>query len=644
MIEYYRGPYGANLLFRWHGSALAKAFLPGLLSVAIYLILFYAAPAAAREDEYLNHPYAVGVLVSSVSFLIIFRANYGYQRYWEACGAVHKLTSKWMDATAFCGVFHLQSELYGGMRPPSFFDHDDLNQLHLTRDREGEASYKHGAPGAGLEGPSNRSPGGGPQDEAAEGGARRATVESLRSHDSDENVSRSLRRRRYVKSINETRDTRGYSRTESDAAAELCDEKHLLGPPRLDGGWGLLYPNEINGKCTATYCDISEAGKQRRPMPDGRGFASTVGGRTPSLFLQELAHLSSLLCAVALTTLRNDLDYVESPLDVYIPGQPWPVVDPVKLPKETKRRAYQHRRFRRNLRYLLGMDQTKKSRTIYNAARPMLVLGGVSDNEIAFLQRARGPYAKTQLVWGWLSDFIIREHLAGSLGKVGPPIVSRIVQFLSDGILHYNHARKIMFTPFPFPHAQLSAFFVLTMVLAIPFLMDQYANEPWLGATLSFLTVTCLSGLHEVARELENPFRNAPNDVPLCTLLAFYNEALVTMFAGHHPDAYWEGADVLRKKGKEKKVLTSAADAGEVGENGTKDDDDGSPPLIPELPEEERNGQRRPATASSAPPQSTVDDSQLSLKELREMVDSQASKIRELQERVGRGRPMTAPS
>ena len=34
----------------------------------------------------------------------------------------------------------------------------------------------------------------------------------------------------------------------------------------------------------------------------------------PSLFLQELAHLSSLLSAVAMSTLRNDIEMAESPL------------------------------------------------------------------------------------------------------------------------------------------------------------------------------------------------------------------------------------------------------------------------------------------------------------------------------------------
>lgn len=96
------------------------------------------------------------------------------------------------------------------------------------------------------------------------------------------------------------------------------------------------------------------------------------------------------------------------------------------------------------------------------------------------------------------------------------------------------------FIPFPFPHAQLSALFVLVAIPAVAFLMDQYADNVWLGAVLCFSSVACLSGAHEVARELENPFRNIPNELPVCTLQAQFNEALITMFSGYHPDHFWD--------------------------------------------------------------------------------------------------------
>merc|ERR1712238_293858 len=52
---------------------------------------------------------------------------------------------------------------------------------------------------------------------------------------------------------------------------------------------------------------------------------------------------------------------------------------------------------------------------------------------------------------------------------------------------------------------------------------------------------TCLAGLHETSRELENPFRNIPNEIPLTTLQAMFNESLLTVYSGYHPDHYWNG-------------------------------------------------------------------------------------------------------
>ena len=227
-------------------------------------------------------------------------------------------------------------------------------------------------------------------------------------------------------------------------------------------------------------------------------------------------------------------------MDIYIPGSPWPASDPDKLPKHI-RREFQHRfHICSIIRHWLGNDRLPKHRSKYNAARPLLILGGGSYSKIQFLQKARGPHAKVQLAIGWLIEFLIREHLQGSLGEVHAAVLSNVMRSLSDGMLFYNQARKIMYIPFPFPHAQLSAFFTVLMVVAVPFLMDQYTNVLWIGSLISFLTVTCLVGLHEVARELENPFRNVPNEIPLCTLQAVYNEALVTMFSGYNPDSFWD--------------------------------------------------------------------------------------------------------
>ena len=497
MIQYFKGAFGLNLLFRFHGSAIYRAMLPGTISVAIYLSI---AMTGTYTDS-TSHPYAVGVLVGSVSFLIIFRANQGYSRYWEACSSVFQMMSKWLDATTHTGCYHMQCDHFKNIMPPSYFDYPELNRDFLTRDRERKADSATSAGGLSV----------------AFARSASKSIEPL-----SEKYHKKARRR-HKKQSNSRNDMPTSSR---DSFME--DEAiPLEGKKGLDGGWQELFDDN-----TSTFYKYPVAWTLNK-----QGFASTKGGRTPDLFLQELAHLASLMNAVALSTLRNDVEGAESPLDIYEPGAPWPEVDPGKIPMPVSHNCIGM------LRHLMGADRTPLNRTRYNASRPVGVLGGVSDNEIRFLQMAKGPSAKTQLCWNWLSEFVIREHLAGSTGNVGPPIMSRVVQFLGDGMIYYNHARKVMFIPFPFPHAQLSVFFVVVILFAVPLLMVEYTGALWLGSLLSFLTVTCLAGLHEVARELENPFRNVPNDIPVCALQAMFNEALITMFAGYHPDSFWDPND-----------------------------------------------------------------------------------------------------
>lgn len=258
----------------------------------------------------------------------------------------------------------------------------------------------------------------------------------------------------------------------------------------------------------------------------------------------------------------------ESPLGIYVPGSPWPPMDPSK-----DKELIVHNLGLRTVWYkvlnFIGFT-TDEKHSMYNASRPLPVLGGVSEGEIRFLQMARGASAKTQLCWNWLSEFVTREHLAGSTGKVGPPIISRIIQFLGDGMIFYNHARKITYIPFPFPHAQLSTSFVVIMMGAVPWLMNQWTEDWWASCILTFFTVTALFAINEVARELEKPFRNVPNEIPLVTLQAQFNEALIVMFAGYHPDFFWaERAESILNDTKGKYRRSASRTSSTASETGS---------------------------------------------------------------------------
>lgn len=234
--------------------------------------------------------------------------------------------------------------------------------------------------------------------------------------------------------------------------------------------------------------------------------------------------------------MRNDVECVESPLAVFKAGDPWPPVDPDE--NSSRQNFYQTTKAETVLKYLFGISRTSKMRTLYNAARPFRVIGGVSHSEMDFLQSVRGPQAKVALCSFWLQELVTREQLNGGLGKVPAPIVSRFHQVITDGMLGYNQSRKITYTPFPFPHAQVTVLFVTILCLFVPLLLLCYVQRIGFAIALNFFTVLSFVGLHEVARELEQPFVNTPNDLPLNNYQAQFNEALISMYTGFHPDGY----------------------------------------------------------------------------------------------------------
>ena len=99
------------------------------------------------------------------------------------------------------------------------------------------------------------------------------------------------------------------------------------------------------------------------------------------------------------------------------------------------------------------------------------------------------------------------------------------------------------YIPFPFPHAQLTTFYVIVINFCLPILMLTFVPDPVVAAILNFLTAGVFQGLWHVSNELEDPFRNVPNDLPLNRFQAEFNEALLVMFAGFHPEAWWDIAD-----------------------------------------------------------------------------------------------------
>eukprot|EP00549_Striatella_unipunctata_P011819 CAMPEP_0118725822 /NCGR_PEP_ID=MMETSP0800-20121206/33354_1 /TAXON_ID=210618 ORGANISM="Striatella unipunctata, Strain CCMP2910" /NCGR_SAMPLE_ID=MMETSP0800 /ASSEMBLY_ACC=CAM_ASM_000638 /LENGTH=434 /DNA_ID=CAMNT_0006634565 /DNA_START=31 /DNA_END=1335 /DNA_ORIENTATION=+ len=433
MIVYRHGTYGIAILFRLHGSAASKACIPALGSTAVFIAYHYGL----GDDWFpLAHPYPATALVVVFTFLLSFKASFSYGRYWEACGAIHQMHSKWLDAGMELAAFHLQSSLFDKLKPPTFASYKphardssirERERLHELSPAEFEKQVSEMAIGVD---------------------ATNDAVLSIRTRFQSPNTKQERPSARTK--MQSDYDTEGQKQEEFTDEGEKV-EVELAVATKTDK---IQEPVKSDtsaytaGVRTATARSINLTGtsflsrEHSIPLPDDNHILSPAqapaGTRKvkPSLFLQEASHLLSLCGAVAFATLRNDLEQAESPLSVFKPGQAWPPVDPDAADSKIRQLQYfSSTRTTTVITYLLGISRDVTHRTLYNAARPFRVIGGVSDAEIKMLQAARGPLAKVALCTMWLQEFIIREQINGGLGKVAPPIVSRIFQFISDGMI-----------------------------------------------------------------------------------------------------------------------------------------------------------------------------------------------------------------
>jgi len=113
-----------------------------------------------------------------------------------------------------------------------------------------------------------------------------------------------------------------------------------------------------------------------------------------------------------------------------------------------------------------------------------------------------------------------------------PPILSRVYQLLSDGMLGFRQARKIEDVPFPWPYAQMVAFLIFIFAAVFPLLVaSQMGSETdeveWLPPLITFFTVLAHSGLYGTATTLEDPFVHPPNDLPSVAMQRAFNARLV---------------------------------------------------------------------------------------------------------------------
>jgi len=144
------------------------------------------------------------------------------------------------------------------------------------------------------------------------------------------------------------------------------------------------------------------------------------------------------------------------------------------------------------------------------------IVGGINEVDVSNLD----PNDATYCSLSWVTRSILRRWKLGGL-RVPTPLITRPLQFLSDGMQAFMNARKIQDTPFPFPYAQLVTLFLMIFVLTTPIVIaaDKHLSVGF-KIFMSFCASAITMGLNHLAMEMEDPFGFDDNDLPVTELHA----------------------------------------------------------------------------------------------------------------------------
>lgn len=165
----------------------------------------------------------------------------------------------------------------------------------------------------------------------------------------------------------------------------------------------------------------------------------------------------------------------------------------------------------------------------------VLDIHGLDYRTLKFLRDCKDHYGfnKVEVLQHLVQVLTTHNHHNGIL-TIPPPILGRIYQSLSRGLVNLLNAKKIKDTRFPFPYAQVILVLLFVHSLFVPVLITQVVKNKVFAAILSFAPVFGMFCVNFTAVELEMPFGQDDNDLPLHHFQELFNQSLLMLI---HRDA-----------------------------------------------------------------------------------------------------------
>lgn len=124
---------------------------------------------------------------------------------------------------------------------------------------------------------------------------------------------------------------------------------------------------------------------------------------------------------------------------------------------------------------------------------------------------------------------LITHNLRIGVLDIPPPILSRVYQTLSRGFVNLLNAVKIKDTNFPFPWAQMIMILLVVHSVFTPCVVTSFMTSYQWAIPVTFVPVFGMFALNQVAAQLEMPFGQDDNDLPLEHFQKEMNQSLLQL-------------------------------------------------------------------------------------------------------------------
>jgi len=138
-----------------------------------------------------------------------------------------------------------------------------------------------------------------------------------------------------------------------------------------------------------------------------------------------------------------------------------------------------------------------------------------------------GATFRAPVIARWISDRLRAEAAAGRLSEARLQLFDGNLTALNDAL---GGAERILRTPIPFAYAQHIKIFLVLFCFTVPFVLVH--DMGWGTPVACGLLALALFGIDEIGVEIEDPFGDDPNDLPLDAIGAGIEKAVAEIAAG----------------------------------------------------------------------------------------------------------------